>query len=121
MVTLTMRAPSIKPLQNCIVCEHLIETQTESGFVLPDSFAKRDDPLRREVYKVRVLVTGPGKLDKDGKLWPMATKPGDIALATSNGWEFREGGKDYWLLPEEMICAILERESYEQAPEHLHE
>ncbi len=93
---------SISPLGDRVVVLPLAkEDKTASGILIPDS-ANREKPEQGTVVAV-----GPGKYD-DGTLVPMSTKIGDTVLFSKYGFdEVTVDGKDYLILPESSVLAIL--------------
>lgn len=76
---------------------------TKSGIVLPDT-AEKEKPI-----KGKILATGPGKMDEDGKRMPMSVKVGDTVLFKKYGPdEIEIDGKKYLVGDEDDILAILE-------------
>ncbi|MEX2032998.1 MAG: co-chaperone GroES [Candidatus Colwellbacteria bacterium] len=94
---------NLKPLSNRVFIEPIEEeTTTKSGIVIPDT--AKEKPL-----KGRVLATGPGKYNEDGKLIPMAVKVGDLVLFKKYGPdEIEVNGKKYLVGDEDDILAIIE-------------
>ena len=94
---------NLKPLSNRVFIEPIEEeTTTKSGIVIPDT--AKEKPL-----KGRVLATGPGKYNEDGKLIPMAVKVGDVVLFKKYGLdEIEVDGKKYLVGDEDDILAIIE-------------
>ncbi|EIN03498.1 hsp10-like protein [Punctularia strigosozonata HHB-11173 SS5] len=78
------------------------ETKTASGILLPASATK--DPLP----EATVLAVGPGATDKDGKVIPMATKPGDrVLLPGWGGSSIKVGEEEYYLYRDSEILAKI--------------
>lgn len=94
----------LKPLGDHLFIEPLTEEKTtKSGIVLPDN-AEREKPI-----KGKVLATGPGKMDDNGKLQPMSVKVGDVVLFKKYGPdEIEVDGKKYLVGEESDILAIIE-------------
>lgn len=93
---------SLKPLgDRVLILPDAAEEKTAMGILLPDT-AKRD-----AAGKGVVVAVGPGRFD-DGSLVPMTLKAGDHVLFSKYaGEELRLDGKDYHLLPESSVLAIL--------------
>jgi len=93
----------IRPLADKILVQRLeAESVTAGGIVLPDSAKER--PQRGEVQSV-----GEGRLLKDGSRCKPQVKKGDQVLFTSYaGTEVKVGGKEYMIMDENDIMAILE-------------
>ena len=94
---------NLKPLANRVFIEPIEEeTTTKSGIVIPDT--AKEKPL-----KGRVLATGPGKYNEDGKLIPMSVKVGNMVLFKKYGPdEIEIDGKKYLVGDEDDILAIIE-------------
>ncbi|MBX4211772.1 MAG: co-chaperone GroES [Candidatus Yanofskybacteria bacterium] len=92
----------IKPLSDHVVIEPLREEKKKGGIILPDTVEKQ----RQEQGKV--IATGPGKLDANGKRVPLEVKKGDIVIFTKYGPnEVKVDGKEYLVAREEDILAIV--------------
>jgi len=65
------------------------------------------DTAKERPQQGKVIAVGPGK--RDGKdLIPMSVKVGDIVLFSKyGGTEVKHGGKDYLILSESDILAII--------------
>lgn len=75
----------VRPLDDKLLVQRFeAEGVTKGGLVLPDEAKKK--PMR-----AKVLATGPGKLDKDGKRVPLSVKIGDTVILTMwAGTEIRD-------------------------------
>ena len=93
----------IKPLADKVLVERVeAESVTAGGIVLPDSAKER--PQRGKVVNV-----GEGKMLEDGSRSKMQVKKGDEVLFTSYaGTEVKVGGKEYMIMDETDIMAIIE-------------
>ncbi|MDO8495661.1 MAG: co-chaperone GroES [bacterium] len=94
---------NLKPLSNRVFIEPVEEEMTtKSGIVIPET--AKEKPL-----KGRVVATGPGKHNEDGKLIPMSVKVGDLVLFKKYGPdEIEVNGKKYLVGDEDDILAIIE-------------
>lgn len=94
----------LQPLNDHIFLEPLEEEKTtKSGIVLPET-AEKEKPI-----KGKVVATGPGKLDENGKRVPMSVKVGDKVLFKKYGPdELEVDGKKYLVGEEADILAIIE-------------
>ena len=90
-------ALKITPLADRVVIEPLAaETQTASGLYIPDSAQEKQQ-------KGKVVAVGAGKKDHD-----MTVKKGDTVLyGKYAGTELNMDGKDYMIMREEDILAIV--------------
>ena len=93
----------IRPLSDKVLVERLeAATTTAGGIVLPDS--AKEKPQRGKIVNV-----GTGKMLDDGTLREMQVKKGDTVLFTSYaGTEIKAGDKDYMIMDESDILAIIE-------------
>ena len=94
----------IKPLSDKVLVQRLeAENKTVGGIVLPDT--AKEKPQRG-----KIIATGKGKVLDDGKLRKMSVKKGDTVLFTSYaGTEIKMDGKDYLIMDESDIMAIIEK------------
>lgn len=94
----------IKPLSNNIIIEQLKEEEkTKGGILLPQS-AEKERPQQG-----KVISAGPGKTNNQGKVIPMNVKKGDMVLFSKySPHEIKIEGKEYLVLKEEDILAIIE-------------
>jgi len=93
----------LQPLSNRVFIEPTSEEkQTKSGIVIPED-ASQEKPLMG-----KVIATGPGKKDANGKLHPVPVKVGDQVLFKKYGPdEIEIEGKKYLVAEEEDILAII--------------
>ncbi len=94
---------SIKPLGNRVVVEpEEQEDMTSGGIVLPET-------AKEKPQKGKVLATGPGERDDDGKRIPMDVKEGDTVLfAKYSGTEIKLDDKKVLILRESDLLAIVD-------------
>ena len=93
----------IRPLADKVIVQRLeAESVTAGGIVLPDS--AKEKPQRGKVVSV-----GKGKVLEDGSLSKMQVKKGDSVLfASYAGTEVKIDGKEYLIMNESDIMAIIE-------------
>ncbi len=93
---------AIQPLGDRIVVERdAAQSVSTGGIYLPET--AKNKPSRGIV-----ACTGNGKLLKDGSCAELQVKPGDHVLFLSYaGEEFKLDGKEYLLLREEDVLAII--------------
>lgn len=93
---------NIKPLFDRVVVESVqSEEKTKSGFILPSS-------AQEKPQTARVVAVGPGGV-VDGKDITMEVKIGDVVLyAKYSGSEFKVDGKEFTILRQSDILAIVE-------------
>lgn len=93
----------IKPLADYLLIEPAErETKLPSGIVLPDT-------SKEKPQEGKVLAKGPGKKDEDGKVMeiniPVDAK---VIYKKWGGTEIKIDGKEYLLVKEEDILAVIE-------------
>lgn len=92
-----MAKVQIKPLADRVLIEPSpAETTTASGIIIPDT-------AKEKPQKGTVVAVGNGKKDHT-----MTVKNGDVVLyGKYSGTEFKYEGKDYLIMREDEIFAIL--------------
>ncbi len=92
----------IKPLGERVVIEVAeSDVKTASGIVLPDT-------AKEKPQKGTVVAVGSGKLLENGTRAAMEVKAGDNVLFSKySGTEVKEGEKEYLVVRESDILAIL--------------
>lgn len=93
----------IKPLADYLLIEPAErETKLPSGIVLPDT-------SKEKPQEGKILAKGPGKRDEDGKAMeiniPVDAK---VIYKKWGGTEIKIDGKEYLLVKEEDILAVIE-------------
>ncbi len=93
----------VVPLNDKIVVQRLeAEDKTAGGIVLPDT-------AKEKPKQGKVLSVGDGKLLDNGQRAPFQVKEGDRVLFTSYaGNEVNVDGKDYLIMAEDDILAVIE-------------
>jgi chaperonin GroES len=93
---------NLKPLGDKVVVEVLeAEEKTASGIFLPDSAKKKPQ-------EGKVIATGNGRVLDNGERNTLSVKVGDRVLFSKYGGnEVALEGKDYTILDEDQIYAIL--------------
>ena len=88
---------NIKPLADRVLLEPLeAETKTASGIIIPDN-------AKEKPQKATVVAVGVGTKDN-----PMTVKVGDTVLyGKYSGTELKFEGKDYLIMSEKDILAII--------------
>ena len=94
-------ALNIKPLSDRVLIEPVAaETKTASGIFIPDT-------AKEKPQKGRVIATGKGRY-LGGKKVPLEVAVGDVVLFKKYGPdEIKIDGKEYYILEEEDILAII--------------
>jgi chaperonin GroES len=93
----------IRPLHDRVLVERLEEKEVKKGgIIIPDT-------AKEKPQEAKVIAVGTGKLTDDGKKLPMDVKVGDrILFGKYSGSEVRLDDKEYLILREEDVLAILE-------------
>ncbi|MDH7599628.1 MAG: co-chaperone GroES [Sedimentisphaerales bacterium] len=94
----------IRPLADKVLVERIeAESKTAGGIVLPDT--AKEKPQRG-----KVVAVGEGKLLDDGTRRAMQVKKGDLVLfASYAGTEIKVDGKEYLIMDESDIMAVIEK------------
>jgi chaperonin GroES len=92
----------IRPLHDRILVERLEEKeQVKGGIIIPDT-------AKEKPQEGKVIAVGTGKVTDDGKRLALDVKAGDtILFGKYSGSEVKVDDKDYLILREEDILAIL--------------
>ncbi len=93
----------IRPLHDRILVERLEEQEVrKGGIIIPDT-------AKEKPQEAKVIAVGNGKVTEDGKKIPLDVKAGDrILFGKYSGSEVKIDDKDYLILREEDVLAILE-------------
>ena len=88
---------NIKPLADRVLVEpSAAETKTSSGIIIPDT-------AKEKPQKGNIVAVGPGTKDN-----PITVKIGDVVLyGKYSGTELNHEGKDYLIMKENDILAII--------------
>ncbi|ORX99771.1 chaperonin GroS [Basidiobolus meristosporus CBS 931.73] len=97
------RAKQIVPLLDRILVQRIKpEQRTASGILIPEK-------AQEALNEGRVVATGKGALDKDGKLIPMSVKEGDkVLLPPYGGNPVKVDKEEYLLFRDSEILAKIE-------------
>ena len=92
----------IRPLHDRILVERLEEKEEKrGGIIIPDT-------AKEKPQEGKVIAVGAGKVNDDGKRLSLDVKVGDkILFGKYSGAEVKVDDKDYLILREEDILAIL--------------
>lgn len=91
----------IEPLSDRILIEPLEAEEIKGLIIIPDV-------AKVKPQQGKVIETGPGKLDGDGKIIPMQVKKGDkILYGKYSGAEITVDGEEYLIMWESDILAVL--------------
>lgn len=93
----------IKPLFDKVVIEPLDSEEVSSGGIyLPDSAKKKPQ-------EGTVVAVGAGRVLDDGSRAPVAVREGQkVIFAKYGGTEVKVDGKEYMILDEDSIYAVIE-------------
>lgn len=94
----------IRPLSDKVLVERVeAESKTAGGIVLPDT-------AKEKPQKGKIVAVGEGKLLEDGTRKQVQVKKGDLVLFTSYaGTEIKVDGKEYLIMDESDIMAVIEK------------
>jgi len=101
-----MAEVNLKPLADRVVVEPIEQEETTpSGIVLPET-------AKEKPQEGRVLAVGPGRMNDEGKRWPLDVKEGDkVLFAKYAGTEVKlPDDRKILVLKESDILAIVENE-----------
>jgi len=92
----------VKPLFDYLLIEPLEkETTLPSGIVIPDS-------VKEKPQEGKVIASGPGVRDENGKLVAMEVSVNDVVMYKKwGGTEVKVDGKDYILVKQEDLLAVV--------------
>lgn len=93
---------NVRPLHDRIIVNRLEEGEQQiGGIIIPDS-------AKEKPQQGTVMAAGGGKA-KDGKRVPLDVKAGDrILFGKYSGQEIRLDGKDYFIMKEDDVLAVIE-------------
>src|SRR5216110_639548 len=94
---------NIRPLHDRIIVHRLDEGEQKiGGIIIPDS-------AKEKPQQGKVIAAGSGNTRKDGKRSALDVKAGDrILFGKYSGQEIRLDGKDYFIMKEDDVLAIVE-------------
>ena len=95
-------ATKFTPLHDRILVRRTEEGDTpRGGIIIPDT--AKDKPQEGEV-----ISAGKGKVNEDGKVFPLAVKEGDrILFGKYAGTEIKLDGEDFVIMREEEVLGII--------------
>ena len=95
---------NIRPLQDRIMVQPILEKQVQKGgIIIPDS--AKEKPIEG-----RVKAVGKGKIGDDGKPIKLEIKVSDKVLYSKyGGTEIKVDGEDYLLMREDDVLGIIEK------------
>src|SRR6201993_2767268 len=95
-------ATKFTPLHDRILIRRVEESETtRGGIIIPDS--AKDKPMEGEI-----ISAGKGKVNEDGKVFPLAVKEGDrVLFGKYSGTEIKIDGEEFVIMREEEVLGIL--------------
>ena len=95
-------ATNIRPLHDRIIVQRLPqEVKTSGGIIIPDT-------AKEKPQKGKVISTGKGRVNDEGKVLPLEVKPGDeVLFGKYSGTEFKMDGDEYLMMREEDIYGVI--------------
>ena len=96
-------ATNVRPLNDKVLIERAkAEDKTKGGIILPDS-------SKEKPKEGKIVAVGQGRINDQGGRQPFQVKKGDKVLFKSYaGTDVKIDGKDYILMSEEEILAVVE-------------
>jgi chaperonin GroES len=93
----------VRPLHDQVIVQRLEEEErTKGGIIIPDT--AKEKPIEG-----KVIAVGTGRNKKDGTKIPLGVKKGNRVLyAKYAGTEVKIDGKEYLIMKEDDILAIIE-------------
>src|SRR5216110_2525101 len=94
---------NVRPLHDRIIVQRLDEGEQKiGGIIIPDT-------AKEKPQQGKVIAAGNGKDKDDGKRIPLDVKTGDrILFGKYSGQEIKLDGKDYFIMKEDDVLAIVE-------------
>ncbi len=94
----------IRPLADRVIIapKENLESKTIGGIIIPDT-------AKEKPHEGEIVAVGPGRTDEEGKVIAMNVKSGDKVLYSKyGGTELKYEGKDYLIMSETDILAVIE-------------
>lgn len=93
----------IRPLHDRVLVERIEqELKTKGGIIIPDNAQKKP-------VEGKIIAVGSGNRDENGKVHALDVKKGDkVLFAQWGGTEVKLGGKEYLIMKESDILAIVD-------------
>ena len=95
-------ATKLTPLHDRILVRRIEEQETvRGGIIIPDS--AKEKPQEGEV-----IAVGKGKINEDGKVFPLDVKEGDrILFGKYSGAEVKIDGEEFLIMKEDEVLGII--------------
>jgi chaperonin GroES len=94
----------IRPLQDRVLVKRIEDEveKTKGGIIIPDT-------AKEKPQQGKVIATGKGKVNDDGKVTPLDVKVGDtILFGKYSGSEIKVDGEEHLIMREEDILGVVE-------------
>ena len=99
-----VQAPTttLRPLHDRVLVKRLEEGEEKHGrLIIPDT-------AKEKPQEGQVIAVGTGKVNDDGKNFPLAVKAGDrILFGKDSGSEVKLDGEEYLIMKEDDVLGIL--------------
>src|SRR5438045_2222072 len=97
---------NVRPLHDRLIVERLDEgEQKVGGIIIPDT-------AKEKPQQGKVIAAGNGKTNDEGKRVPLDVTAGNtILFGKYSGQEIKLDGKDYLIMKEDEVLAIIEGET----------
>src|SRR3977135_4216116 len=94
---------NVRPLHARIIVDRLSEGEQKiGGIIIPDT-------AKEKPQQGTVIAAGNGKIQDNGKRVPLDVKAGDrILFGKYSGQEIKLEGKDYFIMKEDDVLAVIE-------------
>ncbi len=94
---------NVRPLRDRVVVRRIEEQEQKvGGIIIPDT-------AKEKPQQGKVIAVGTGKVNDEGKVFPLDVKVGDTVLfGKYSGTEIKLEGTDYLIVREEEILGIIE-------------
>src|SRR2546425_5026184 len=102
MKTAQAKKTTLRPLHDRVLVKRLEEQEAKHGhLIIPDT-------AKEKPQEGQVVAVGTGKVNDDGKNFPLAVKEGDrILFGKYSGNEVKLDGVEYLIMKEEDVLGIL--------------
>jgi len=101
---------NIRPLHDRVIVHRLDEGEQQiGGIIIPDT-------AKEKPQQGSIIAAGNGKANGSGKRVPLDVKAGDrILFGKYAGQEITLGGKEYFIMKEDDVLAVIEGQSKKTA------
>ena len=97
---------NVRPLHDRIIVQRLEEGEQQvGGIIIPDT-------AKEKPQQGKVLAVGNGRVNDDSKRVPLDVRSGNLILfGKYSGQEIKLDGKEYLIMKEDDVLAVIERHS----------